>query len=53
VNFKSEFKRQHAGDRRTVPMRIRLDDAGQFDWARNMQVIRDARGVRLARELED
>jgi cyanophycin synthetase len=51
--FKPEMPRAQATSKKPVQMRIRLDDLGGFEWTRNMEIVRDARGVRIARELED
>lgn len=51
--FKPEMPRAQATSNKPIPIRIRLDDLGGLEWTRNMEIVRDARGVRLARELED
>ncbi|MFL9913072.1 cyanophycin synthetase [Paraburkholderia sp. RL17-337-BIB-A] len=51
--FKPEMPRAQATTRKPIQMRIRPADLGGFEWTRDMEIVRDARGVRLARELED
>jgi cyanophycin synthetase len=53
VQFKPEIPRAQAASKKPIPIKIRLDDPGGLEWTRNMEIVRDARGVRLARELED
>jgi cyanophycin synthetase len=53
VRFKSQLPTEPGGKKRTLSQRIRLDEFGLANWAGNLQIIRDARGVRLARELDD
>ncbi|MGF6786140.1 cyanophycin synthetase [Paraburkholderia sp. 35.1] len=54
VRFRPNPQTGHAIDRRPIPARIRLDDLGGFKWeSSSMEIIRDERGVRLAREIED
>jgi len=53
VQFKPEISRTQAPRKKPIPIKIRLDDLGGLEWTGNMELVRDARGVRLARELED
>jgi cyanophycin synthetase len=53
VQFKPEIPHAQAASKKPNPIKIRLDDPSGLEWTRNMEIVRDARGVRLARELED
>jgi cyanophycin synthetase len=54
VHFRPNGQTGHAIERRPIPVKIRLDDLGGFEWdSSSMEIIRDERGVRLAREIED
>jgi cyanophycin synthetase len=53
VHFRPYGQAGHAAERRPGPVKIRLDDLGGFEWDSSMEIIRDERGVRLAREIED
>lgn len=53
VHFRPNGQAGHAAERRPGPVKIRLDDLGGFEWDSSMEIIRDERGVRLAREIED
>jgi len=54
VHFRPNAQTGHAIERRPVRVKVRLDDLGGFEWdSSSMEIIRDERGVRLAREIED
>jgi cyanophycin synthetase len=54
MHFRPNAQRGRAIERRVVPVKIRLDDLDGFEWdSSSMEIIRDERGVRLAREIED
>ena len=54
MHFRPNGQRGRAIERRAVPVKIRLDDLDGFEWdSSSMEIIRDERGVRLAREIED
>jgi cyanophycin synthetase len=53
VQFRPYVQTGHA-ERKPIPVKIRLDDLGGFEWdSSRMEIIRDERGVRLAREIEE
>jgi cyanophycin synthetase len=53
VHFRPNMQTAGAAERKSNPVKIRPDDLGGFEWDNSMEIIRDERGVRLAREIED
>ena len=53
MHFRPNVQTEHATARKPIPVKIHLDDLGGFQWDNSMEIIRDERGVRLAREMED
>jgi cyanophycin synthetase len=53
MHFRPNVQTEHVTERRPIPVKIRLDDLGGFEWDHSMEIVRDERGVRLAREMED
>jgi cyanophycin synthetase len=53
VQFRPNVQAEHATDSKPIPIKFRLDNLGGFEWDSSMEIIRDERGVRLAREIED
>jgi cyanophycin synthetase len=53
-HFRPNAQTANPVERRPVPFKIRPGDLGGFEWdTGSMEIIRDERGVRLAREIED
>jgi cyanophycin synthetase len=53
MHFRPNVQTEHVTERRPIPVKIRLEDLGGFEWDQSMEIVRDERGVRLAREMED
>jgi cyanophycin synthetase len=53
VNFRPTGRGVHAAASTVAPARIHLSDLGGFELDSSIEIIRDERGVRLARESED
>ena len=53
MHFRPNVQTEHVTERKPIPVKIHLDGLGGFEWDHSMEIVRDERGVRLAREMED